>query len=111
MYDNKLQPNRKVEVAKTGGKTAISQQVLIEVEKSLAQAGIEVKSFRKYNKNFVVGRALSLGDGIYDTRGKDFSLQLEYTGTTGQQVNKLWNCYCAHIRGLQISGETVQVVL
>lgn len=111
LYDNKLQPNRKVEVAKTGGKTAISQQVLIEVEKSLAQAGIEVKSFRKYNKNFVVGRALSLGDGIYDTRGKDFSLQLEYTGTTGQQVNKLWNCYCAHIRGLQISGETVQVVL
>jgi hypothetical protein len=99
LYNNSLAPNRKVDVSKTGDKTSISQQGLIELEKALAQAGIEVKSFRKFNKNFVVGRALTLGkESVYDTRGKDFNLQLE-------------NCYCAHVRGLQISGENIEVVL
>ena len=110
LYDNKLQPNRKVDCTKTGDKTGISQQPLVELEKALAMAGIEPRSFRKYNKNFVVGRALSLGDGVYDTRTKDFSLQLEYNGSD-QTVNKLWMCYCAHIRGLQISGQNVVVNL
>ena len=112
MYDNKLQPNRKVDVSKTGDKTAISQEGLIELEKALSMGGLEVRSFRKFNRNFVVGRALSLGkSGVYDTRGKDFNLQLEYNGANAQQVNKLWNCYCAHIRGLRISGSDVDVLL
>jgi hypothetical protein len=111
LYDNKLQPNRKVDVSKTGDKASISQQGLIELEKALAMAGIEPRSFKRFNKNFVIGRALSLGDGVYDTRGKDFNLQLEYTGATAPAKNKLWNCYCAHIRGLQISGENINVVL
>ncbi len=110
LYDNKLQPNRKVDVSKTGDKNAISQQGLIELEKALAMAGIEPRSFRRWNKNYIVGRALSLGDGVYDTRGKDFNLQLEYNGTPPDK-NKLWNCFCAHIRGLQISGENINVVL
>ena len=75
LYDNKLQPNRKVDVSKTGDKNAISQQGLIELEKALAMGGIEPRSFKRWNKNFVIGRALSLGDGVYDTRGKDFNLQ------------------------------------
>ena len=108
---NRLQPNRKVEMANTGEKVSISQQGLIELEKALAMADIDVRSFRKYNRNFLIGRALALGEGVYDTRGKDFNLQLEYTGSVPQQVNKLWNCYCAHIRGLQISGENINVVL
>jgi hypothetical protein len=110
LYDNKLQPNRKVDVSKTGNKGAISQQGLIELEKALAMAGIEPRSFRRWNKNFVIGRALSLGDGVFDTRGKDFNLQLEYNGEVPDK-NKLWNCYCVHIRGLQISGENINVVL
>lgn len=110
LYDNKLQPNRRVDCTKTGNKKAISQQPLVELEKALAMGGVEPRSFRKYNKNFVIGRALSLGDGVYDCRGKDFSLQLEYNGTD-QTVNKLWNCYCAHLRGLQISGQNVVVNL
>lgn len=113
LYDNKLQPNRKVDVSKTGNKASISQEGLVELEKALAMGGVEPRSFRKWNRNFVVGRALSLGDGVYDTRGKDFNLQLEYTGSgdTAPQINKLWNCFCAHIRGLQISGENTTVVL
>ena len=74
--------------------------------------GLEVRSFRKFNRNYLVGRALSLGkSAVYDTRGKDFNLQLEYNGANTQQVNKLWNCYCAHIRGLRISGSDVDVML
>ena len=111
LYDNKLQPNRKVEVQKTCDKVSISQQHLVELEKALAMGGIECRSFRKFNRNFIIGRALALGDGSYDTRTKDFSLQLEYTGAVSQQVNKLWNCYVCHIRGLQISGADVQVLL
>lgn len=110
LYDNRLQPNRKVDVSKTCNKGSISQQGLIELEKALAMAGIEPRSFKRFNKNFIVGRALSLGDGVYDTRGKDFNLQLEYSGEVPDK-NKLWNCFCAHIRGLQISGENINVIL
>tara|TARA_R110001592_G_scaffold154486_1_gene383458 strand:+ start:2111 stop:3889 length:1779 start_codon:yes stop_codon:yes gene_type:complete len=109
-YSNKLHPNRKVDVSLTGEKSSISQEGLIELEKALAMSEIDVRSFRKFNRNFCVGRAFSLGEsGVFDTRGQDFSLQIEYGAS--QQKNKLWNCFCSHIRSLQISGADIQVIL
>jgi len=64
-----------------------------------------------FRKNFVIGRALSLQDGIYDTRGKDFQLQVEYQEDAAPEKNKLWNVWCAHLRRIVISGQAIQVIV
>jgi hypothetical protein len=109
-YDGQLNPSRRVDVSKTSALTGISQQHLIELEKALVMGGIIPFSFKQHNKNFCLGRALSLQSGVYDTRGKDFNLQLEYVANTSIQsasLPKLWNCFCAHIRRIVISGDSV----
>jgi hypothetical protein len=60
-------------------------------------------------ENYCLGRALSLHNGVYDTRGKDFNLQVEYTGAYQPSKNKLWNNYVAHIRRLEFSGNGISM--
>jgi hypothetical protein len=74
-------------------------------------AGIKPHSMLNFQKNFVIGRALSLQDGVYDTRGKDFQLQVEYQETAPPAYNKLWNVWCSHVRRIVISGNSIQVVV
>ena len=82
IYDGKINPSRKVDVSKISAKNSISQQWCIESEKALAMADIEPLSFKQFQSNFFIGRALALGkNAVYDARGKDFNLQVEYTGT------------------------------
>jgi len=67
-------------------------------------ADIEPLSFMAFQENFFVGRALTLGkNAVYDARGKDFTLQVEYTGDA-QAKPKLWNNYVAHLRRLEIKN-------
>ncbi len=108
-YDGKLNPSRKVKCSKISSKTSIDQQPLIELEKALVMGGIKPHSMLNFQKNFVIGRALSLQDGVYDTRGKDFQLQVEYQETAAPAFNKLWNVWCAHLRRIVISGNSIQV--
>ena len=111
IYDGKLNPSRRVDIAKISSKDSISQQWLIEAEKALAMADIEPLSFLQFQDNFFIGRALALGkNAVYDARGKDFNLQVEYTGAA-QEYDKLWQCFCSHIRRLEIKngGVSVQV--
>ena len=108
-YDGKLNPSRKVKCDKISGKTSIDQQPLIELEKALVMAGMRPNSMLAFRKNFVIGRALSLQDGIYDTRGKDFQLQVEYQETAAPEYNKLWNVWCSHLRRLVISGNSISI--
>jgi hypothetical protein len=110
-YDGKLNPSRKVKCNKISSKTSIDQQPLIELEKALVMAGMKPHSMLNFQKNFVIGRALSLQDGVYDTRGKDFQLQVEYQETTPPQLNKLWNVWVSHLRRIVISGNAIQVVI
>jgi hypothetical protein len=73
-------------------------------------ADIEPLSFRQFQSNFFVGRALALGkNAVYDARGKDFNLQVEYTGAD-QTKNKLWNNYVAHLRRLVIKNGGLDVL-
>jgi len=72
-------------------------------------AGIDCLSFQKYQDNFFIGRALSLSNGVYDSRGRDFNLQIEYTGTTAPTQPKLWNCFCAHLRSIVVKGDQISV--
>ena len=110
LYDGKLQPSRRVDVSKTSSKFSISAQHLIELSKALSQAGIDGHSLKKFDTNFCIGRALSLGSGVYDARNRDFNLQLNYAGITPTK-NKLWNFFVFHIRRLEISGESVRVII
>tara|TARA_R110000796_G_scaffold221226_1_gene337304 strand:+ start:2218 stop:3957 length:1740 start_codon:yes stop_codon:yes gene_type:complete len=109
MYEGRLQPSRNVNSSKTGNKVSISQQGLIELDKALSSAGINTHSMRKYNENFVIGRALALGSGVYDARGRDFSLQVNYQETNAPAKGHLWKNYVVHIRRLVIDGDTVRV--
>ena len=114
-YDGRLNPSRKVKCSRISNKTSVDQQPLIELEKALVMAGIKPHSMMNFQKNFCIGRALSLQDGVYDTRGRDFQLQVEYqeTDAAGAAVvpahNKLWNVWCSHLRRIVISGNSISM--
>jgi hypothetical protein len=128
-YDGKLNPSRPVDCAKISVKKSVEQQPLIELEKALAISGIQPLSFRAFQSNCVIGRALSTGDGVYDCRGKDFNLQANYQeGAVGwrpshlsksgtfvaetevletPQLAHLWNNFVSHIRRLSFKGDAI----
>ena len=113
IYDGRLNPSRRVDISKISARNSVSQQWLIEAEKALAMADIEPLSFLQFQSNFFLGRALALGkNAVYDARGKDFSLQVEYTDSTNpQKFDKLWQCFCSHIRRLEIKNGGVVVMI
>lgn len=108
IYDGRLQPARKVNVSKTTSGESISAQHLIELEKALSQAGMTAHSFRKFNTNFIVGRALSLAGGVTDMRNKDFNLMVNYE-TSAPNKNHLWMLFVYHIRTLNIRNGGVDL--
>jgi hypothetical protein len=108
-YNGQLNPNRQVDVSKTSTQQSISQQQIVELEKALAMAGIRPLSFKMFNKNACIGRALSLQDGVYDTRGRDFNLQVSYSKTEAPNKNKLWHNFVHHIRRLVVRGNQISL--
>ena len=111
IYDGKINPSRRVDVSRISDRDSISQQWLIEAEKALAMADIEPLSFMAFQENFFIGRALALGkNAVYDARGKDFNLQLEYTGAA-QTKPKLWNNFVHHLRRLEIKNGGLSVMV
>ncbi len=110
LYDGRLQPARLVNCAKTSSKASVSQQHLIELEKALSGANISGQCLLEFNRNFVIGRAVAVQNGIYDGRNRQFSLQVNYNGSAPTK-NKLWNNFVHHIRRLIISGDSIQVEL
>lgn len=110
-YDGKLNPNRKVFCSKISTKNSIDQQPLIELEKGLTMGGIRPFSMMKFRENFCIARALSLQNGVYDTRGKDFALQVEYQETAAPTVDKLWMNWCVHVRRIAISGNGITLLV
>jgi hypothetical protein len=110
IYDGRINPSRKVDTSKIAAKNSISQQWCIEAEKALAMSDIEPLSFLSFRSNFFIGRALALGkNAVYDARGKDFNLQVEYTGDD-QTKPKLWNNFVSHLRRLEIKNGGLAVM-
>ena len=108
-YEGKLNPNRKVFTSKIANKTSVDAQPLIELEKALVMSGIKPFSMLKFRENFCIGRALSLQNGVYDARGKDFALQVEYQEADQPDIDKLWHCWCVHLRRIVISGSAISL--
>jgi len=111
IYDGKINPNRQVDTKKIAQKDSVSQYWTIEAEKALAMADIEPMSFMGFQDNFFIGRALALGkNSVYDARGKDFNLQVEYTSAAFPQTKpKLWNNFVSHIRRLEIKNGSLMI--
>lgn len=104
IYNGRLQPSRKVETSKVSNSVSINGQFIHELDKALSSARIFGHSLSKFNKNFCVPRALALGNGVYDARGKDFVLQLNYNETTAPTKNHLWMNFVYHIRTIEIEA-------
>ena len=105
-----MNPSRRVDCTKTSSQYSISQQPLIELEKALSMSNITPFSFRDFNNNFVIGRALSLHNGVYNTVGRDFNLQVNYEGTAPTK-NKLWMSFISHIRRIEFKGSGISLQL
>jgi hypothetical protein len=82
VVDDKLVPSRPIVVSKINKGVSIAAQPLIELEKALNQAGIVPRSFVDYNRNFLIGRAYALNDGVANLNNKSNQLQLLYNETT-----------------------------
>ena len=108
-YNGQLNPSRKVDLTKIGRRFGVSQQYLIELEKALAMSGINPLSFRKFQENFCIGRALALQQGVYNTAGRDFNVQVNYGTTRTPKKPKLWYNYVSHIRRLVVQGDSVVI--
>tara|TARA_Y100000592_G_scaffold98134_1_gene170458 strand:- start:7689 stop:9515 length:1827 start_codon:yes stop_codon:yes gene_type:complete len=117
VIDDKLVPSRPIDVSKINKGVSISAQPLIELEKALNQAGIVPRSFVDYNRNFLIGRAYALNDGVANLNNKTNQLQLLYNETNAAGVdrppqhNKLLYCFMYHLRRISIKGDSVVVSL
>lgn len=111
--NGRLQPSRPINTTKIANKQSISAQHIVEVEKALSSSGfIMPLSFEAYNRNFIIGRTLGIQQNmVYDARGKDFNLQLNYNESAAPDKNKLVNMYVFHVRRFVIKNESVMVVV
>jgi hypothetical protein len=115
--DDKLVPSRPIVVSKINKGVSIAAQPLIELEKALNQAGIVPRSFVDYNRNFLIGRAYALNDGVANLNNKTNQLQLLYNERTVGGVdlppahNKLLYSFMFHLRRISIKGDSVVVTL
>jgi hypothetical protein len=105
-----MNPDRPVPLSKVNSGLQ-EQQHLIELDKALAMSGITPACMQEFSSCFIVPRALSLQGGSYDTRSKDFQLQVSYREATGPAINKLWHIFVSHVRSIVVKqgNLTVQV--
>tara|TARA_R110002074_G_scaffold223215_6_gene394157 strand:- start:919 stop:2742 length:1824 start_codon:yes stop_codon:yes gene_type:complete len=117
LIGDRLEPSRPIKVSKFNLGHSIAAQPLSETEKALNQAMIPCRSFRDYNRNFVIGKCFGLNDGVMNLQGQNVQLQLLYNEHTEAGVdmqptkNKMLNCLSFHIRKLIIRQDSVSVIL
>ena len=107
LYNGKMNPDRPVPLSLVNSNLQ-EQQHLIELDKALAVSGITPASMQQFDKCFIVPRAFSLQGGSYDTRSKDFQLQVSYRDGTPVK-NKLWHIFVSHIRSLVVQQGNLMV--
>jgi hypothetical protein len=117
LVDDKLVPSRPIVVSKINRGASIAAQPLIELEKALKGAGVTPRSFVDYNRNFLIGRAYALDNGVANLNNKTNQLQLLYNESDAAGVdlapthNKLLYCFVHHLRRISIKGDSVTVTL
>ena len=109
--DDKLTPSRPVVVKKNILGRGISAHQLNELDKALNVSRIVPRSFEDFNRNFCIGRAYALGDGVSNLQNRTNQLQLSYNETNAPTKDKLLNCFVFHIRRIVVRNNNVDVLL
>ncbi len=109
VINDQLIPDQKVPLSRLSMTPAYVEQThLQELRKSLINSGVFVKSLQNAEKNFIVGRAVSLFGSVSDITKSDLSLRLEYGAATFQ---KTLNVYVCSARTLIIRRNEIDVVV
>lgn len=107
VINDQLIPDQKVPLSRLSMTPAYVEQLhLQETRKSLVNSSVFVKSLQNAEKNFVIGRAVSLYGAVSDVTKSDLSLRLEYGAATYQ---KTLNCYLCTARTLVIKRDEINV--
>ena len=107
--NNRLEPDQRVPLSRLSMTPAyVEQLALQETYKSLTNAGHFVKSLQNAEKNFVIGRAVSLFGSVSDITKSDLSLRLEYGSTAS--YDKTLNVYATTARTLIVQKNNIEVV-
>ena len=105
-----LVPSRPVLTKKMVTKQSVDAFHLFELEKALAQGGIDPRSFAAMQSNFLVGRAFGLQSGVSDLRNKDLQVLLRFEDLQFQpSKNKIFMNFVFHVRKLIIRNGRTQV--
>ena len=108
---------RSINVSKINKGVSISAQPLTELEKALNQAKIPARSFVDYNRNFLIGKAYGLNNGVANLNNKTNQLQLFYNESSAAGVDrpptkdKLIFAFQFHLRRISIKNDSVTVSL
>jgi hypothetical protein len=100
-----------VKTEKISSKTSLDAIPILELDKALFSAGMPALQMTRFQDNFCIGRALSLGsEGVYDMRGKDTRLNVYYQDTTNPpEKDVLWCNFVYHIRRISIRADSIQM--
>ena len=115
--DQSLQPRTPIVVSKMNKGVSIAAMPLCQLEKALNQAGIPAKSFAEYNRNFLIGHAYALDNGVANLNNISNQLQLQYNESSVAGVDrpstkdKLLLAFIFHLRRITIKGDSVTVTL
>ena len=109
--DDRLTPSRPVSVKKANLGRGVEAQHLNELDKALNVSRITPNSFADFNRNFIIGRAYALGDGVSNLQNRTNQLQLSYNEVTPPSKDKMLNCFVFHIRRIVVKNNNVDVLL
>jgi hypothetical protein len=100
-------PDRDIDLLKTSNTAGSSQRAISQLHQALTQSNISATNWNNFKSNFVIGKSMSLGNGVADVRGQDYQLRLLYNSVTS---NKNFNNFVSHIKRISINNNNVDVI-
>lgn len=109
VINDQLVPDQRCSLRRMGLTPAYVEQLFLqELRKSLVNSGVFVRNLQNAEKNFVIGRAVSMYGAVSDITKSDLSVRIEYGANATRQ--KTLNCYVCSARTLIVRDNEVQVV-
>lgn len=104
-YMNRLMPDRPVHLERNSQTIPKPNALaLIELEKSLVNAGVAVRDLQRSPEKFNIGRRFSGYGGTSSLAGGTLSLRVEYNGA---EERLMFNNYVAQLRRIKILGSSI----
>lgn len=108
VYGGSLIPDRPISLVRYTQTPARTDALhIVELEKSLVNAGYGVRNLLRVPDRFVIGRAFSKYGQVMNLAPQDLSLRVEYEGATEE---KLYEHFIQSLRRVNISSKGVMVM-